>query len=423
MLFFFVLGDVLGGGIYALVGEVGAEVGGAIWTAFLLALALAVLTAGSYAELATKYPHAGGAALYAERAFGSPLASFLVAFAVMASGVTSAAALARAFGGDYLGAFVDPPEIAVALVFLAVIALINFRGVLTSVRLNVGFTLAELGGLLLIVVIAVAALAEGEGDPGRALEFKSETAVPLAILAGSALAFYAMIGFEDSVNLAEETTEPTRAYPLALFGGIAAAGVIYVLVTVSASMVVPTERLAESSGPLLEVAEEGPLSVSPRVFSAIGLLAIANGALINMVMVSRLLYGMAREGVVPPPLGRVHHARRTPWVAIVFTTGLAAILASTGDLETLADTTVLLLLGVFILVNVSVLALRSEAVDHDHFRVPRALPLLGIAASALVMTQTEPDAWVRAGALLALAAAGWLLDRGIRRASGESPHS
>jgi len=217
MLFFFILGDILGGGIYALVGVVGSEVGGAIWVAFLVALLLAALTAGSYAELVTKYPRAGGAALYAKEAFRSPLLAFLVAFAVMASGVTSASALARAFGVDYLAEFVTVPVAVAALAFIAAVAVINFIGILISVRLNVVLTLVELGGLALVVMVGVAALTSGEGDPGRAVEFKEGTAPALAILAGAALAFYALIGFEDSVNIAEETTRPERSYPIALF--------------------------------------------------------------------------------------------------------------------------------------------------------------------------------------------------------------
>jgi APA family basic amino acid/polyamine antiporter len=278
MLFFFILGDILGGGIYALVGEVGAEVGGAIWASFLVALLLAALTAGSYAELATKYPRAGGAALYAKKAFGSPLVAFLVAFAVVASGVTSASALARAFGGDYLAEFVAVPVAAAALVFFAVVALINFFGILVSVRLNVVLTLVELGGLALVVVIGVAALMAGHGEPHRAVELRESATPALAILGGAALAFYALIGFEDSVNIAEETTRPERSYPLALFTGLAVAGTIYLLVTVVASMTVSTPRLAGSSGALLEVVQVGPLSVPTKVFSAIGLMALANGA-------------------------------------------------------------------------------------------------------------------------------------------------
>jgi APA family basic amino acid/polyamine antiporter len=410
MLFFFILGDILGGGIYALVGAVGAEVGGAIWASFLVALLLAALTAGSYAELVTKYPRAGGAALYAKEAFRSPLLAFLIAFAVMASGVTSASALARAFGGDYLAEFIAVPVSVAALAFIAAVAVVNFIGILISVRLNVVLTLVELGGLLLVVVIGVAALASGEGDPGRAIEFKRGTGPILAILAGAALAFYALIGFEDSVNIAEETTRPERSYPIALFGGLAAAGAIYLVVTVIASMAVPTERLETSSGALLEVVQIGPLSVPTKVFSAIGLMALANGALINMIMASRLLYGMAKEGILLSSFGRLSQ-RKTPVVAIVFTTLIAAGLILTGDLSSLADTTVLLLLGVFIAVNVSALLLRRDPVDHDHFKVPYAIPLLGIAACCVVMTQVESETWLRAGALLCLGLVLWAIQR------------
>ncbi len=299
LLLFFIVGDILGGGIYALVGEVAGETGGAIWAAFLLALVMAAFTAGSYAELVSKYPRAGGAGLYAHRAFKRPFLSFLVAFAVVVSGITSASALARGFGGDYLSTFVDIPVVLTALALLALIAAVNLRGIAESVRINVGFTLVEIGGLVLIVIIAAVALGQGDAEPSRAFDFKSDTSIFAAALAGAALAFYALIGFEDSVNVAEETQEPQRAYPKALFGGLLIAGVLYLLVTIGASMVVPTSDLADSSGPLLEVVKQGPLGIPEKLFSAIGLLALSNGALINMIMASRLLYGMAEEGVVP----------------------------------------------------------------------------------------------------------------------------
>jgi basic amino acid/polyamine antiporter, APA family len=399
MLFFFILGDILGAGIYVLVGQVAGEAGGAIWTAFLLALVLALFTAAAYAELATKYPHAGGAALYAGKALRSKAVAFLVAFAVMASGIASASTLARAFGGDYLRTFVELPVLPVALAFLLAIALINFYGVIASLRVNIGLTLVEVGGLLLVVAIAIGAIAAGEGAPSRAIEFDADAGVVAAILSGAALAFYALIGFEDSVNLAEEVRDPARAYPRALFGGLLAAGLIYMLVTVTASIAVPTAELAVSSGPLVEVAQRGPLAVSPEVFSAIALLAISNGALINMIMVSRLLYGMAVEEVLPRFLQPVHPTRRTPWAAITFSTALAAVLAATGDVRTLASTTVLLLLLVFIVVNASVLLLRGDRVRHDHFHAPTVLPLLGIGSCVLVLTQVDPAAWARAGVL------------------------
>ncbi len=409
MLVFFIVGDILGGGIYALVGEVGGEVGGAIWLSFMVALLLAALTAASYAELVTKYPRAGGASLYAKRAFNNKLIAFLVAFAVMASGVTSASALARAFGGDYLAEFVSVEIVVAALAFILLVAIVNYAGILFSVRANVVMTMVELSGLLLVVIIGLAALGDGVGEPSRAFEFKEGTGPLLAILAGAAVAFYALIGFEDSVNIAEETRHPRLVYPFALFGGLAAAGLIYLAVTMIASMAVPTEKLVGSSGPLLEVVQVGPLAISTKVFSAIGLLALANGALINMIMASRLLYGMAHEQVLPSPFGRLS-PRRTPWVAIAFTTALAAALIASGDLGDLADTTVLLLLCVFIVVNVSVLVLRRDPIEEDHFEVPRAIPVLGIAGCVVAMTQVEGETWLRGAALLALGLLLWAVE-------------
>jgi APA family basic amino acid/polyamine antiporter len=416
MLLFFVIGDVLGAGIYALVGEVAGRVGGAIWLAFLIALALAVFTAFAYAELVTKYPQAAGAALYVNHAFHRRFATFLVAFAVVCSGLASAATLARAFGGQYLSVFVDVPTSLVAIVFICVLALINFRGIGESIRFNFVLTLIELSGLVLVVVIGAAFLADGGGDPGRALEFKDGVDVPLALMSGAGLAFFALIGFEDSVNVAEETRDPRHDYPRALFGGLLVAGGVYLLVTVIASMVVPTTTLASSDGPLLEVVGDGPLAMSDHVFSAIALFALANGALINMIMASRLLYGMAQEGVVPPVLGRVHQGRRTPWVAIVFVAALASLLAVTGDLSDLADTTVLLLLIVFAIVNVCALVLRRDEVAHDHFRAPTVMPVIGAVVSVAVMTTKDAETFGRAAVLIAAGVALWVLTSWTRRA-------
>jgi amino acid transporter len=401
MLLFFVIGDVLGAGIYALVGAVGGEVGGAIWTAFAIALALAVFTAFAYAELVTKYPEAAGAALYVNKAFRIPFVSFMVAFAVMASGITSASTLSRAFGGDYLQAFVSVSTVVAALVFIALVAVVNFRGISESVKVNVTLTVIELGGLVLISIIALGALLDGEGDPGRAFDFKQGESVVGAMVGGAALAFYALIGFEDSVNMAEEAQDPGRSYPRALFGGLAVAGEVYIAVAMLASMAVPTGTLAGSDGPLLEVARLGPLAVDDKVFSAIALFALANGALINMIMASRLLYGMSNQGILPTALGRVHGTRRTPWIAILFTTGLAMVLIATGDLSELADMTVFLLLGVFCFVNACVLILRRDHVAHEHFHAPSAIPVIGILVSLWLMVfETEGEVVLRALALL-----------------------
>src|SRR6187397_1306546 len=152
-LLLFIIGDILGGGIYARTGEVAGEIGGAIWTGFALAAVIAAFTAASYAELVSRYPQAAGAALYIHKAFKAPLLTFVVAFAVMCSGLASAAALATAFGGDYLSEFIDLPKILVGLVVILGVSLINFRGIKESAGFNVVCTLIEIGGLILVIVI------------------------------------------------------------------------------------------------------------------------------------------------------------------------------------------------------------------------------------------------------------------------------
>jgi amino acid transporter len=416
MLLLFVVGDMVGGGIYALVGEVGGRVGGALWTGFALALFLALFTAGSYAELVTKYPKAGGAALYVHRAFGVQVVTFMLGFAVMMSSITSAATLSRAFGGDYLSEFVDLPVILVGLGIVTVIAFINFRGIGESVKVNVACTIIELFGLLLVIAIGVAFISGGDGDPGRAFEFKENSdSIPFLVLAGASLAFYALIGFEDSVNLAEETQEPGRAYPRAIFGGLLIGGIVYVSVAVVASMAVATDKLAESDGPLLEVVQLGPLAVDTKLFAAIALFSLANTILINLITASRLLYGMGEERVIPGIFRRVHPGRRTPVAAIVFSTLVAMALILTGDLEDLADTTVTLLLIAFVGVNAAVLGSRRDRVEHDHFRVPSAIPVIGVVVCLGLLTQREADIWLRAGVLLLIGLALWALNLALTR--------
>jgi basic amino acid/polyamine antiporter, APA family len=192
------------------------------------------------------------------------------------------------------------------------------------------------------------------------------------------------------------------------------------LVTVGASMVVPTSDLTESSGPLLEVVRGGPLDVPEKLFAAIGLLALSNGALINMIMASRLLYGMAEERVVPRPFARVLPGRRTPWFAIAFTSAIAAVLVATGDLGSLADTTVALLVVVFAVVNVSVLVLRRDGVDHEHFRVWSFVPVIGVLVSIALLTQVEAETYLRAAILVAVGGALWGMNWLVLRREGDA---
>jgi basic amino acid/polyamine antiporter, APA family len=418
LLILFVIGDILGTGIYATTGSVAGKVGGALWLPFAIGFAVALLTAASYAELVGKYPKAAGAALYTQRAFRVPFLTFIVAFMVMCSGLSSASAAARAFAGDYLGELVDVPPTLVAILFIVALAALNLRGVSESVKANVVLTLVELTGLLIIIVIGVFAVLSGEGEPSRLGEIHTSDGTGYALLTGvlgaTALGFFAFVGFEDSVNMAEETVEPNRTFPKALFIGVCVTGTIYVIVALVSSLLVDYRDLAKSSGPLLEVVKAGGVSFPPELFAVIALFAVSNSALINIMMASRLCYGMANERILPTFMGRVLPTRRTPVAGIVFVTLLAVALVSTGEIEGLGDTTSFLLLCVFAVVNVAVLVLRKDRVPHPHFRTPTVLPVIGAVAAGVLaspLADRAADVYVRAGVLVLLGIVLWALNK------------
>ncbi|MGW0533045.1 APC family permease [Streptomyces sp. NPDC003032] len=405
LLYFFILGDVLGAGVYVLVGQVAADSGGAVWVPLVVALCLALLTAASYAELVTKYPRAGGASHYATLAYG-PFAGFLAGFCMLAAGIVSVAALARGFGGDYLSEFITLPVALVVIVFLAALALLNARGIRESTRANVVATVIEVSGLLIVIGLGLWIVLRGDGDLGRLTQLGTESHGPAAaVLSGAVLAYYSFVGFETSVNVAEETRDPRRSYPRALFGALVTAGAVYALVGAAAAAAVPTRTLTESSGPLLEVVRAAG-GVPTELFSAIALVAVANGALLTGIMSSRLAFGMARDGLLPGFLTKVLPGRRTPWASIAATTGLSLLLALTGDVATLASTLVLLLLVVFFLVNTATLVLRRDRdrPARDHFRAPTVVPFLGAVTCVALATQIEREVWFRGLIVLAVGA-------------------
>lgn len=415
LLLFFVVGDILGTGIYALTGDVAARIGGALWIPFLGAFLVAFLTAFSYLELVGKYPGAGGAALYTHRAFGVQFLTFMVTFTVMSSGVTSAASAAKAFGDTYLKEFTSLPLPLVALVFVVGLAVVNFRGVGESVKANVVLTCVELSGLLIIIGAGTWAVIQGKGEPSRLVEVDtSQSGVLLSITAAVSLAFFAMVGFEDSVNMAEETKNPVKVFPKAMLIGMAVAGTIYVVVAVLSSMLVPAHELAEAkSGALMRVLQVGAPGFPLQLFAAIGLLAVINSALINMLMASRLMYGMANERVLPSVFGTVHPTRRTPWVSILFSSVIAYLLVISVDLSVLGGTTALLLLAVFTIVNIAVLVLRKQKVAHEHFKAPTWAPVLSIVLCGFLATPLSGrplSQFLIAGILLGVGVLLWLVN-------------
>ncbi|MDQ3616538.1 MAG: APC family permease [Actinomycetota bacterium] len=440
LLLLFILGDILGSGVYAITGDVAAEVGGAAWAPFLVAFAVATLTAFSYLELVTKYPQAAGAALYTHKAFGIHFVTFLVAFAVISSGVTSASTsssvlaenLVAGLDGVNLGIGGSDGLITIiALVFMVMLALINLRGVGESVKFNVVLTIIEVLALLIVIGIGFWAMGQGNADLGRAMVFETsgDRSLFVAVTAGTSLAFFAMVGFEDSVNMVEETHDPVRIFPKVMFTGLGLAAFVYVLVSIAAVAVIPVGDLAKSDTALLDVVEVGaPGFPIDKIFPFMTVFAVANTALINMLMASRLLYGLGRQDVLPHSLGKVLTERRTPWMAIVFSTLLALALIvvvsqvlGEDTVEALSGTTALLLLGVFTIVNVAVLVLRRDHVERQHFTAPSVLPVLGALACAFLLgpwTDRDTIQYQIAAGMLVLGvilwALTWMTNRGVR---------
>ncbi|MFW0795194.1 APC family permease [Gordonia sp. CPCC 205515] len=431
LLLLFIIGDILGTGVYALTGQVAGEVGGAAWLPFLIAFAVATLTAFSYLELVTKYPQAAGAALYVHKAFGIHFVTFIVLFTVMCSGITSATTASRAFAVNMLTAVnggespdaTNPALLFVAIGFLLLVMFINFRGVAEGVGTNVVLTLVELSGLLLVIFIGYWFIIGGNAqhwDAVVAFETPEDKTVFIAITSATALAFFALVGFEDSVNMAEECKDPVRIFPKVMLSGLAITATVYVLIAICAVAIVPVGVLAESETPLVDVvqaaAPDFPIS---DLLPWISMFAVANTALINMMMASRLLYGMSKQGVLPKFLSYVHPGRRTPFAAIIFTTVIALVLLvyvsadpKSSIVGLLGGTTALLLLGVFTVVNVSVLVLRRKPVDHKHFRTRTPIAVLGAVTCfylTLPVTGRDPEQYVIAGWLLLFGVILWAL--------------
>jgi len=346
---------------------------------------------------------------------------------VMCSALTSVGAASRAFAG-YFQEFAAAPLLLLVPVFIVGLAIINFRGVAESVKINVVLTCIEVAGLLIVIAIGAWALSHGVGTASHALEFNAGADPFALVVSGAALAFFAIIGFEDSVNMVEETENPQRDFPRAFFIGISITGVVYMLVAFFTTALVPIEILRDSNQDLLEVVRIGAPWFPLVLFSFIAMVAVSNTSLINLMMASRLLYGMSREKVIAPVFGAVHLVRRTPWAAIVATTAIALLLASWSGVRTLGGTTALLLLCVFALVNVAVLVLRKQPVAHAHYRAPTLCPVLGFVSCVYLaspLAGRDPAQYRVAGVLLlfgiALFGLTWLMGRKRAIDSGGAP--
>ena len=369
------LGNILGAGIYVLIGKVAAEAGYLAPLAFLLASMVAAITAFSFAELSSRFPLSGGGALYVHKGFGLPQVTVIVGLMIILTGIVSAATIAKGFVG-YLQVFIAVNDWLVIISLLTMLCFLACWGITESVSTAVVITFVEVLGLVLILAVSVPATGAG-ALPSLEVPDPAPAVAWTGLVGGSFLAFYAYVGFEDMVNVAEEVRHPTRNMPLAILFALVVATVLYMLVAVSALLILTPEQLGASDAPLATVYETATGN-SPWAISIISMFAVVNGALIQIIMGSRVCYGLAREKLLPEFIGQVNSRTRTPINATIVITAIIIAAALWFPIETLARSTTALLLLVFSLVNVALLRIKlRENHPQGVFAVPLFVPVLG----------------------------------------------
>ncbi|MDB9969709.1 APC family permease [Porticoccaceae bacterium] len=384
MLILYGLGTTIGGGIYALVGKVAARADMLAPLSFVAAAILSAFTALAFAELSSRYPKSAGEAVYVQQAFNKKSLTVAIGVLVVLNGCISAAALANGFVG-YLQVFVPIPEWIAIIAITATLGLLAIWGIGQSVITAAVITLIEIAGLILIVWVTRSDLAT---FPVRLNEFNPglNSTMWLGILSGSFLAFYAFIGFEDMVNVAEEVVDVKKNLPRAIIVTLVLTTLIYCLVTLAAVLAVSPQQLGQQGAPLTYIYASKTGS-DATLISLISLLAIVNGALIQMIMASRVLYGMSRQSLVPKQLhfmADINPRTQTPIKATLLVMFLVSILALSYAIESLAETTSLMILIIAVVVNTALVQIKlttEEQAESEGIRVPIVVPAIGLTIS------------------------------------------
>lgn len=381
---FFGVGSILGAGIYTMVGKVAGLSGPMIWLSFLLASITALCTAFSYAELSSAYPKAGGEYAYAKAAFGARTGTGL-GLVISANGIIAGATVALGFAG-YFATLTGFPMMYAALGIVGLIFLVNISGIRESSWVNIVFTIIEFSGLVMVLYVGIPHL--GKTDllalPPEGLK---------GLFSGAALAFFAFIGFEEIVKLAEETRNPEKTIPRALFISNIITIIMYALISICAVSVLPFGELANSNSPLADVVDTGLGRNGVLAISIIALFSTANTILSNMMGSSRVMYDMASKTKWLHIFSKVSPKRRTPIAALIFIGITMAGFAMIGKIETVAMIANIFIFITFLLVNLSVIVLRYRKPGQARpYKIPGSigrmplLPVLGICFVLLLFT-------------------------------------
>ena len=374
VLIFYGIGTILGAGIYVLVGKVAGEAGFYTPFSFILASILAAFSAFSYAELAARFPRSAGEAIYIEEGFGIKSFSVAVGLMIVAVGIISTATLAHGFAG-YFNVFFDFSEVWTVISLVLIIGLICSWGIGQSVWLASVMTIVEIIGLIIILYVGRDAFLL---IPEKTLEMLPplDASIWAGIFMGSFIAFYAYLGFEDIVNVAEEVIKPKINIPLAIIISLIVTTVFYILISVVAVLLISEKELAASSAPLAMLYEV-TTGKSPIVITVISLISVVNGALIQVIMASRVLYGMSRKKWLPRKVGEINAVTHTPLIATVIIILFVLAFSLLFPLLSLAKITSFITLIIFMFINFALVKIKYSQRDYVGFTVPIAIPLIG----------------------------------------------
>lgn len=396
------VGDILGAGIYGLVGKAAGQMGNSVWLAFLTSMIAAGLTGLSYASLGSRYPKAGGASYVTQLAYNKAWLAYGVGLAVLASGLTSMATATRVFSGYFYGFMNGQVSIVLIMIgFALALGFLVFWGIREALWVNSLCTLIELSGLLIIIIFGFKFIGSVDYLDATTIANPTGELGPALIMTGAVLTFYSFVGFEDILNVAEEVKNPQKNLPIGLILAVAISSAIYMLVSVIAVSVVPANRLAQSAQPLVDVVQVAAPWFSTSAYSIIAMFAVSNTALLNFIMGSRLIYGMAKQGLLPKKLAKIHAKRRTPHVAVAAIFIILLLLALSGDISSLAKSTSVLILICFMIVNTALVILKRRSSEpKGAFEVPIIIPILGALICGALITSAEKPELQRAGIVL-----------------------
>jgi basic amino acid/polyamine antiporter, APA family len=378
------LGTIIGAGIYVLLGSVAGLAGNWLPFSFLLAGVIAAFTALSYAELSSRLPQCAGAAIYVHEAWWNKGLSTLVGWMLVLTGIVSAAAIANGFVG-YLNVFISIEAALAISILVLTLGFIAAWDMQASAMMITIVTLIEVGGLMLVVAFAAGA------EPVVTTAVNAPAVINgtvAGVILGGFIAFYAFIGFEDMVNIVEEVKEPERNMPLGIIVSVTLAIGLYFMVALAALHVMSASELAQSEAPLADMmlASGG----DTLLITLISLVAVINGALVQIIMASRVLYGMAGKEMAPAILGSLNPQTRTPVVATALVASLVLLFALALPLEDLARLTSFIMLVIFILVNSALVVIKRRSYQYyAGINLPVAVPVIGgITALLLVLYQS-----------------------------------